>query len=60
MVDVDTPGMKTLIEAYERYKNQFQDEIIYPPTLMSTTFIPYFNVLKNCFQTTNLKAGFTM
>ena len=35
VVDVDTPGMKKLVEAYERYKNQFQDEITYPPALMS-------------------------
>ena len=35
LVDIDTPGMKNLVDAYEKYKSQFHDEMTYPPTLMS-------------------------
>ena len=33
VVDKYTPGMKNLVEAYEKYKNLFLDDIEYPPAL---------------------------
>ena len=30
IVDENTPGMKEMIEAYDKYKNQFFDDIVYP------------------------------
>ena len=32
-VDEKTPGMEKLLEAYERYKNQYKNATIYPSAL---------------------------
>ena len=34
VVDENTPGMKDIFEAYEKYKNQFQEDITYPPSIL--------------------------
>ena len=33
IIDSKTPGMEKLYEAYEKYKNQFMNETIYPSAL---------------------------
>ena len=38
-VDEKTPGMKKLFEAYERYKNQFMNETIYPSALSGINIV---------------------
>ena len=34
-VDEKTPGMKHIFQAYEKYKNEFQDQITYPQEISS-------------------------
>ena len=35
-VDEKTPGMEEIFEAYEKYKNQFMNDTIYPSALTGT------------------------
>ena len=51
VVDENTPGMKHILEAYEKYKNQFQDEIPYPPAIIGKrTNCILISLDKTCFR----------
>ena len=36
IIDENTPGMTLIFDTYEKYKNQFQDEIPYPQEISGT------------------------
>ena len=38
IVDKNSPGMREIFEAYENYKNQFNEEINYPEELSGYHF----------------------
>ena len=61
IVDGTFPEMKDLFDAYEKYKNQFIDDIVYSTPGMKRTHTHTFLifVLNFCFKTTSFKPSST-
>ena len=59
IIDINTPGLKNVMEAYENYKNQFLKELPFPFSISGNTCGHWKTYMIN-LQTTNLKPSFTM